>query len=278
MLLSALIRRRSSVRSPGVPPLRSILLRPAVAVLFVAPAVVSEGPVPPVVGSPTPLPLLPPPPTPSDYLARDLFPGPVGGRLSPFLSAWQTITKDLFILSVVAHGFQISISPDFPRVLRKTTLTLWDPSAHLRVLEEILSLILKRAIVQVVDSPSLSLSPIFVIPKRTGGLRVILNLKAINVFIPPSTFVWRLFLPFSPPFLHRIGWFQSTSRMLIFTFRFILRPVIFSVFSTRVAPFSIRSFPSASRTPLECSPVWSPPSWGIFVVAGFVSTITWTTG
>ena len=134
-----------------------------------------------------PSPPPPPSPNPSDY-ARDLFPGPVGGRLSPFLSAWQTITKDPFILSVVAHGFQISVFPDFPGVLRKTTPTLLDPSAHLRVLEEISSLILKRAIIQVVDSPSLSLSPIFVIPKRTGGLRVILNLKAINVFIPPQHF------------------------------------------------------------------------------------------
>ena len=41
----------------------------------------------------------PPSPSPSDY-ARDLFPGPVGGRLCLFLSAWQTITQDPFILSV----------------------------------------------------------------------------------------------------------------------------------------------------------------------------------
>ena len=112
----------------------------------------------------------------------------MGGRLCLFLSAWQSITQDPFILSVIAHGFRISVSPDFPGVLRKVTKPLRSLEAHRSVLEEISSLITKQAIVQVSDSPALSLSPIFVIPKRSGGLRVILNLKAINVFIPPQHF------------------------------------------------------------------------------------------
>ena len=112
----------------------------------------------------------------------------MGGRLCLFLSAWQSITQDPFILSVIAHGFRISVSPDFPGVLRKVTKPLRSLEAHRSVLEEISSLITKQAIVQVSDSPALSLSPIFVIPKRSGGLRVILNLKAINIFIPPQHF------------------------------------------------------------------------------------------
>ena len=59
--------------------------------------------------------------------------------------------QDSFILSVDAHGFWISVSPDFPGVLRKPTQTLRDPPAHLKVLEEISSLVLKKAIVQVTD-------------------------------------------------------------------------------------------------------------------------------
>ena len=46
----------------------------------------------------------------------------------------------------------------------------------------------KNAIVQIDDFPLLCLSPIFVIPKKTGDLRVILNLKKINVFIPVQHF------------------------------------------------------------------------------------------
>ena len=89
---------------------------------------------------------------------------------------------------MIAHGFRISVSPDFPGVLRKVTKPLRSLEAHRSVLKEISSLITKQAIVQVSDSPALSLSPIFVIPKRSGGLRVILNLKAINIFIPPQHF------------------------------------------------------------------------------------------
>ena len=67
-------------------------------------------------------------------------------------------------------GFKFMFHQTSPGVLRKTTQTLRDPSAHLKVLEEILSLISKKALVQVADRPDLCLSPIFVIPKRTGGL------------------------------------------------------------------------------------------------------------
>ena len=49
-------------------------------------------------------------------------------------------------------------------------------------------MIQKNAIVQIDDFPLLCLSPIFVIPKKTGDLRVILNLKKINVFMSGSTF------------------------------------------------------------------------------------------
>ena len=49
-------------------------------------------------------------------------------------------------------------------------------------------LILKNAIVQVNDFLSFCLSPIFVVPMKSGDLRLFLNLKNINVFIPFSIF------------------------------------------------------------------------------------------
>ena len=112
----------------------------------------------------------------------------MGGRLSFHLSAWKEITQDAFVLSVVSHGFQISVSPDFPGVLRQVTVTPRDSSALSAIQVEIAALISKNAIVQVSDRPNLCLSPIFVIPKSSGDLRVILNLKAINVFIPVQHF------------------------------------------------------------------------------------------
>ena len=113
---------------------------------------------------------------------------PVGGRLSLFVAQWQNITRDHFIVSVVRQGFQISVQYNFPGVLREVTVPPRDPKAHLAIRKEIQELILKKAIVQIDDFSLLCFSPIFVIPKKTGDLRVILNLKKINVFISVQHF------------------------------------------------------------------------------------------
>ena len=85
-------------------------------------------------------------------------------------------------------GFKISVSPDFPGVLRQATVTPRDSNVLSAIQAEIAALISKNAIVQVSDHPGLCLSPIFVIPMSTGDLRVILNLKVINLFIPVQHF------------------------------------------------------------------------------------------
>ena len=129
-------------------------------------------------------------PLPPDFLPQFLGapPGPVGGRLAFCVQNWRLITDDAFIISVVTHGFLITPSPDFPGVLREFTIYPGKVSAQLALEEQISSLLLKRAIVKVDDFVDLCLSPIFVVPKRSGGLRVILNLKKINCFLPPQHF------------------------------------------------------------------------------------------
>ena len=116
---------------------------------------------------------------------------PVGGRISLFVGKWQVgqvVTADSFVLSVIKNGFQILLQNHFPGVIRKATVTPQDPKVILRIQEEIRDLISKDAIVQINDTPSLCLSPIFVIPKKSGDLRVILNLKEFNLFISTQHF------------------------------------------------------------------------------------------
>ena len=67
----------------------------------------------------------PPPPLnpPSDCMVGvPVNPALVDGRLSLFVAQWQTITRDHFIISVVAQGFQISVQDNFPGVLREVTV------------------------------------------------------------------------------------------------------------------------------------------------------------
>ena len=105
-----------------------------------------------------------------------------------FVAEWQAITHDHFIISIITHGFQFSFHINFPGVLREVTGAPKDLKALLAIRSEIQELIQKNAIVEVDDFPLLCLFPIFVIPKKSGDLRVILNLKIMNVFIPVQLF------------------------------------------------------------------------------------------
>ena len=138
----------------------------------------------PLVGD-TPPGLLPPFRVANDYMGASRVSdcSPVGGRVSLFVQKWQVITSDSFILSVIKDGFQISVQSNFPGVIRKSTVTPRDQKVILRIQEEIRDLICKNTIVQINDFPNLCLSPIFVIPKKSGDLRIILNLKEFNLFI-----------------------------------------------------------------------------------------------
>ena len=174
----------------------------------------------------------------------------MGGRLRLFLSQWRRITDDVFVLSVVAHGFIISPSQDFPGVLRLKTITPRNPLAQAKIEEEVASLLQKCAIVKVDDRPHLSLSPIFVILKKYGGLRVILNLKRINVFIPPQHFRmeslaavlpqllkedWAVTLDLQDAYLH-VPIHPSSRHLLCFAYKD-------QVYQYQVLPFGLKDSP-----------------------------------
>ena len=74
----------------------------------------------------------------SDFLSLNtVSSGPVGGRLALFAHQWEIVTNDPFILSIVSHGFKISLSPGFPGVLRQVTNIPGDPVARATILTEI---------------------------------------------------------------------------------------------------------------------------------------------
>ena len=175
---------------------------------------------------------------------------PVGGRLSLFVAQWQNITRDHFIISVVRQGFQISVQDNFPGVLREGTVPPRDPKSHLAICKEIQELILKKAIVQIDDFPLLCLSPIFVIPKKTRDLRVILNLKKINVFISVQHFRmetlnvilpnlrahdWAVSIDLKDAYLH-VPVHPQSRRLL--GFKFLDKTYVY-----KVLPFSLKDSP-----------------------------------
>ena len=130
---------------------------------------------------------------------------PVGGRLQAFLPTWAAIADDKFVLSVVRNGLVISLVEPLPGGTLRTPTRIGTRRVRSDIALEIAVLLKKRAIERVADHPRLCLSPVFVIPKRSGKSRMILNLKAINQSIRPVHF-WMETLAAILPMLKSGDW------------------------------------------------------------------------
>lgn len=107
---------------------------------------------------------------------------PVGGRLSQFTHAWRYISSDPFVLNVISMG----VSLDFVSLPSQSTLpTNCKMSLEMELAcdAEISDLCAKRAILPIHESSGYFFSSIFLVPKKTGGYRPIINLKNLNSHI-----------------------------------------------------------------------------------------------
>ena len=128
--------------------------------------------------------------------AVDLFPLPsplltVGGRLSGFGPAWELLTEDKLVLSVVQEVSRLELmsNPPLSRVPIPFRLPA-SPQKASALLGEINALLEKQA-VEELDPTSLSqgfYSPIFLVPKKDGRFRPVFNLKPLNLHIQKQSF------------------------------------------------------------------------------------------
>ncbi|XP_063289505.1 uncharacterized protein LOC134573649 [Pelobates fuscus] len=107
--------------------------------------------------------------------------GGAGGRLTQFARAWSRVTSDSWVLQAI-RGYQLEltappIQPSPPRAIHM-------PSAHLDLIStEIRELQAKKAIEEVpLDTPGF-VSNLFLVPKKGGGVRPVINLRPLNAFI-----------------------------------------------------------------------------------------------
>ena len=122
---------------------------------------------------------------PSQYLPI------VGGRLGQFAKEWEKLTDDSLVLSITRKGYMIEllskpplsnfpIPMELPRTIQKREL----------LLEEILSLVKKGAVEEVLNSGSTPgfYSPIFLVNKKEGSKRPVFNLKPLNPYVEKQKF------------------------------------------------------------------------------------------
>ena len=116
-----------------------------------------------------------------------LGPHPVAGRIVHFRENWDRFNPNKWVKNVLQHGYQIPFIqvPKFQGI-KKTPLS----GVYAQVLmDEVASLLDKGAIEEIQGRPQDGyFSKYFLVPKKTGDLRPILNLKPINSDIQKKSF------------------------------------------------------------------------------------------
>ena len=106
---------------------------------------------------------------------------PVGGRLAYFVEQWEELTDNKWVLSIIQNGFKIPFKSVPP--LSVVPIKLSQSSSPL-LREEIAELLKKRA-VERVRSPGTPgfYSRLFLVPKKNGKLRPLIDLLLLNQYI-----------------------------------------------------------------------------------------------
>lgn len=113
-------------------------------------------------------------------------PAPVGGRLSQYLDFWTSNIVDTWVLETVRKGYSLEFLKPFPPLSHRI---LWTDVRERKVLsEEIKEMLDKKAIEQADPTTPGFYSTFFLVPKKDGGFRPILNLRPLNQFIKYTKF------------------------------------------------------------------------------------------
>ena len=136
--------------------------------------------------------LLPPPrpaPSPTPPSAPSVrCSGPtlkVGARLSHFLPQWRKLCSDTHVVSVIDRGVRLDFKDEPPPITRSSLAVGAD---HPDLLNEVKEMLEKGAVVPV-PSDSLGFrSRLFLVRKRNGDWRPVINLRPLNLFLRKEKF------------------------------------------------------------------------------------------
>ena len=110
---------------------------------------------------------------------------PVGGRLAHFAQNWAEITNDEWVLSLIRKGYRI---PFKERPILSPDPTFFQQPLSPQLEEEVASLLSKGAVEEIIPECPGYYSRIFLVPKKNGKLRLIIDLSVLNHFVYTETF------------------------------------------------------------------------------------------
>ena len=109
------------------------------------------------------------------------------GMLFTFLDQWGSITSNRFVLNMVwGHHLQLRSCPLLFRNFRHFNVKV--PAAHHPVIQKEVDELLAKGAIEPSSGGVGFYSSVFVVPKCTGGLRPILNLKRFNCYMHIPSF------------------------------------------------------------------------------------------
>lgn len=211
------------------------------------------------------LPDLTPAPTQSSdraWTCRDLR--PVGACLLKYLPAWQEITCETWVLEVLRNGYAPTFATTRPPLTRSWRLyeSVSDrtPQDQVPLLQShVRELLEKQAVEQVHNLSSLGFySLMFLVPKKNGKLRPIIDLRRLNDFLLIPSFQmetsgsvaaavqpgdWATSLDLTDAYFHVpiAPWFRKYLRIV----------VLGKVYQYRALPFGLSTSPLAFTKMLE---------------------------
>ena len=188
---------------------------------------------------------------------------PVGGRLTEFLPFWTLVSCDQWVTSVVAHGYRLPFSGTKPE--GRVTETRPPPGGLLVLRDEVSELCAKCAVepVPLGQRDNGYYSTYFLVDKKDGGQRPILNLKRFNRYLVIQTFkmetlrsiisiavpgVWMASIDFKDAYLH-----VPMARMSWKYLRFALAG---KCYQYRVTPFGLATAPRLFTQVVRVLIVW----------------------
>jgi len=109
------------------------------------------------------------------------------GRISLFRSNWKALTQEPWVTQTVLEGYHIPLSSTPFQCSPPCTPHLSTEDAVI-LEEEIQSLLQKQAICQIPAPAEGFYSNMFIVPKKDGGQRPVINLKHLNKFVKSENF------------------------------------------------------------------------------------------
>ena len=129
---------------------------------------------------------VPQPPTSSSSSSSTSAPFQVG-MLFKFFEQWRSITSNRFVLNMVwGHHLQLRSCP--PLFCDFWHFNVKVAAAHHPVIQKEVDELLAKGAIEPSSGGAGFYSSVFVVPKHTGGLRPILNLKPFNHFMHIPSF------------------------------------------------------------------------------------------